>query len=73
MSQSAPVHALRDYLQLAQSQAIADAAQNFAQTGVMPPEEVHRLAHLHLALAATEAEIDAHMPKLGSGSEEPLA
>jgi hypothetical protein len=34
---------------------------------------VHRIAHLHLALAATSAEIDAHLPKLGSGSEEPLA
>jgi hypothetical protein len=73
MSQSAPVHALRDYLQVAQSQAILDAAQSFAQTGLIPPEDVHRIAHLHLALGATSAEIDAHMPKLGSGSEEPLA
>ena len=73
MSQSAPVHALRDYLQVAQSQAILEAAQNFAQTGLIPPEDVHRIAHLHLALAATSAEIDAHLPKLGSGSEEPLA
>jgi hypothetical protein len=73
MSQSAPVHALRDYLQIAQSEAIAETAQNFAQTGVVPPEEVHRIAHLHLALAAISAEIDAHLPKLGSGSEEPLA
>jgi len=73
MSQSAPVNALRDYLQGAQSQAIADAAQNFGQSGVLPPEALHHIAHLHLALAAISAEIDAHLPKLGSGSEEPLA
>jgi hypothetical protein len=72
MTQSAPFHALRDYRQLAQSEAIAELAQNFAPTGITPPPELHRIAHLHLALAAISAEIDTHLPKLGASSEEPL-
>ncbi|MEJ0048309.1 MAG: hypothetical protein WDN04_20920 [Rhodospirillales bacterium] len=73
MAQSSPIHDLRDHLQEALSQSIAETAEALAQSGTVSSEALHRIAHLRQALLATSAEIDAHMPKLGSGSEEPLS
>jgi hypothetical protein len=69
---STPIHTLRSYLETARLQAVENAASSYAQSGAVAPQALHELAHLHMALQAVREEIDAHLPRLGSGSERPL-
>jgi hypothetical protein len=67
----ASIHALRDQLEAARLQAITQAAAMSGGTEVST-EAASRIGHLHLALLAVRDEIEAHTPKLGAGSEQPL-
>jgi len=69
----APIRALRDYLETARLLAISQAAKDASGPGDIPDDVIARVGHLHLALSAVREEIEAHTPRLGSGSEAPLA
>jgi hypothetical protein len=67
-----PLHALRDILEAARMQAI----QELAADGVTPAvstEALRRVAFIQIALVAVREELAAHEPKVGGGSEQPLA
>jgi hypothetical protein len=68
---NASIYALRDQLEAARLEAITEAA---AASGgaTVSTEAASRIGHLHLALLAVRDEIEAHTPKLGAGSEQPL-
>jgi hypothetical protein len=67
------MHALRDHLREQRANALAHAASVSASTGAVDPDSLRRVADLHIALTAVQEEIAAHLPKVGGGSEEPLA
>ena len=67
-SQRSSIEALRARLEQERLRAIMAVAG----AGEADSESVARIGHLHLALLAVRDEIDAHAPKLGTGSEAPL-
>jgi hypothetical protein len=69
---STPVHALRDYLKAERLRIITDAARVFGESGVVDGGSLGALAHVQIALQAVQEEIQAHSPRLGAGSEQPL-
>ena len=69
---STPVHALRDYLKAERLRIIAQAARMLGDSGAVAADSLGALAHVQIALHAVQEEIQAHSPRLGAGSEEPL-
>jgi hypothetical protein len=67
-----PIHALRDHLEAARLEAITQAADSVGRPDSVSVEAASRIGHLHMALLAVRDEIEAHTPKLGAGSEQPL-
>jgi hypothetical protein len=72
-SSTTSIHALRDHLEAERLNAITQAAASAGDSGAIAHETVARIGHLHLALLAVRDEIEAHTPKLGAGSEQPLS
>ena len=68
---NASIYALRDKLEAARLEAVTQAAAGSGGAAVST-EAASRIGHLHLALLAVRDEIEAHTPKLGAGSEQPL-
>ncbi len=68
---NASIYALRDQLEAARLEAITQAAA-VSSGGEVSTDTAARIGHLHLALLAVRDEIEAHTPKLGAGSEQPL-
>ena len=67
-----PVRPLREHLEAERLRAVEAAAASLAATGAVSPETLSRLAHVQMALAAVQTELEAHLPSVGSGSEQPL-
>jgi len=65
------LQALRDHFEAARLEAITRAAA-LSPTSGAAAEMAARIGELHLALLAVREEIEAHTPKLGAGSEQPL-
>jgi hypothetical protein len=60
-------------LETARRHAIENAALADSRLDLDSAEQFERIAHLQMALMAVREEIAAHMPKVGFGSEEPIA
>jgi hypothetical protein len=68
-----PVHALRDHLKAERLRIITEAARAFGGSGAVDAAGLGALAHVQIALEAVQQEIQAHAPRLGAGSEQPMA
>lgn len=69
VTNSAPIHTLRERLETARMQAIEELA---AKGGPLPADALQKIALLHSALSAVRDEIEAHEVKIGGGAEQPL-
>jgi len=69
VTNSSPIHALRERLETARLQAIEELA---AKGGPLPTDALQKIALLHSALCAVRDEIEAHEIKIGGGGEQPL-
>ncbi len=62
---------LRASLEAARRQAILGAAEADSRLDLDAADQYARIAHLQMALMAVREEIEAHLPKVGFGSETP--
>jgi hypothetical protein len=69
VTNSSPIHALRERLETARMQAIEELA---AKGGPLPADALQKIALLHSALSAVRDEIESHEVKIGGGAEQPL-
>jgi hypothetical protein len=69
MTNSSPVHDLRERLETARLSAIEELA---AKGGPLPADALQKIALLHSALSAVRDEISIYEVKIGGGSEQPL-
>jgi hypothetical protein len=72
MAKPRPIHALRDTLETARSQAIEELASTDGTTPSISTETLRRVAFLQLALVAVREELAAHEVKIGWESEKHL-
>ena len=69
MTNSSPVHDLRQRLETARLSAIEELA---AKSGPLPADALQKIALLHSVLSAVRDEIRIYEVKIGGGSEQPL-